>query len=232
MANLSSPYDAAVLADGAVAVAEMNVNVVTIRDTAGRVLASKGVTGNAARRVSGSPQQLQLLPDGQLLVVCRNIVVEMKRDKRDQEIVYDRSNNYDVTAATRLPNGETAVLLQNPPDHLIFLDKAGKELPDRKFKIGAPYYQAHAVSSGEGRLLVSESQKVVEYDVAGKKAVWSHPTANARSLQRLPNGNTLIVEGNGSADGTNRVVEVTPAGEEVWTHRLGGGLMIFRAYRR
>ncbi len=232
MTNLSSPYDAHVLADGAVAVAEMNVNSVSIRDTTGKVLAQKAVTGNAARRVYGNPQQLQVLPGGDFLVVCNNAVLEMKRDKPDQTIVYDRSNNYDIVAATRLPNGETAVLLRNGPDHLVFLDKAGKDLPDRKVKTGMPYYQAHLVSSGEGRLLVSESLKVVEYDVKEGKAVWSHPIGNARCLQRLPNGNTLIVEGNGSADGTNRVVEVTPDGEEVWTHRLGGGLMIFRAYRR
>ena len=232
MTNLSSAFDAQVLADGTVAVAENTVYSVSIRDTTGKVLAQKAVTGNAARRVSGNPQQLQILPGGDFLVACNNVVLEMKRDKPDQSIVYDRSTNYDIVAAARLPGGETAVMLRNGPDHLVFVDKAGKELPDRKVKIGVPNYQAHLANSGEDRLLVSESLKVVEYDLKEKKPVWSHPTGNARCLQRLPNGNTLIVEGNGTADGSNRVVEVTPAGEEVWTHRLGGGLIILRAYRR
>ena len=232
MTNLSTPYDAVVLPDGAVAVAEANAFNVSVRDTTGKVLEVKGVTGAANRRVNGSPQQVQLLPDGRLFVVCKNIVLEMTRDKPDQTVVFDRSGNYDITSAARLPNGETAVLLQNGPDHLVFLDKAGKEIPDRKVKTGAPYYQSHIIGTGEDRVLIAENQKVVEYDVKEKKAVWSHPTANARSLQRLPNGNTLIVEGNGSPDGSNRVIEVTTAGEEVWSHRLGAGLVIFRAYRR
>ena len=231
--NLSNPYDALALPDGTVAVAEMNVSSVSIRDTAGRVLSQKNITGGAARRVSGSPQQLQLLPDGDFLVVCRNAVVDMKRDKAEQTVVYDRSMNYDITSAARLANGETAVLLQNNgPDHLVFLDKAGKEIADRKIKTGAAFYQSYIAGAGEDRVLISESQKVVEYDVKEQKAVWSHPTPNARCLQRLANGNTLIVEGNVSADNANRVVEVTPGGEEVWSHRLAGGLTLFRAYRR
>ena len=232
MTNLSSPHDAVVLADGTVAVAENNIGSVSVRDTAGRVLAQKPTTGNAARRIYGQPDQLQVLPGGDVLVVCRVAVLEMKRDKPDQVIVFDRMNNHDINAAVRLPNGETVVLLQTPPDHLILLDKAGKELPDSKIKVGQPGYQGHMTNSGENRVLLSEQQKVVEYDLKEKKAVWSHPAVNARCLQRLPNGNTLIVDGNGSADGSNRVVEVTPAGEEVWTHRLGNGLMITRAYRR
>ena len=232
MSNLSNPYDAHVLADGTVAVAEMNIYSVSVRDTAGRVLEQKAVTGNAGRRISGQPQQLQVLPGGDFFVVCRGVAVDMKRDKPDQSVVIDRTNTHDLVAAARLPNGETAVLLQNPPDHLIVLDKAGKELPDRKVKTGMPFYQAHLVNSGEDRVLMSESLKVVEYDIKANKAVWSHPATNARCLQRLPNGNTLIVDGVNSADGSNRVFEVTPAGEEVWTHRLTGGLTILRAYRR
>ena len=232
MTNLSNPHDAQVLADGTVAVAENNISSVSVRDTAGRVLSQKSTTGNAARRIYAPPQQLQVVPGGDFVVVCRNVVLEMKRDKPDQSIVYERPNTHDIIAATRLPSGETAVLVQSQPDHLILLDKAGKELPDRKVATGPPPYQGHIVSSGPDRVLLTEAQKVVEYDLKEKKAVWSYAAPNARCLQRLPNGNTLIVDGTNSPDGSNRVVEVTPAGEEVWTHRLGGGLMIFRAYRR
>ncbi len=234
MTNLSSPHDAQVLPDGTVAVAENNISSVSVRDTAGRLLTQKAITGNAARRIYGPPHQLQVLPGGDFVVVCRNVVVELKRDKPDQPVVFDRSNNHDIIAATRLPDGETAVLLLTATDrdHLIVLDKAGKELPDRKVKTGLLPYQGHMVTSGENRVLLTEQQKVVEYDLKEKKAVWSHAVMSARSVQRLPNGNTLMVEGNNSGEGSNRVIEVTPAGEEVWTHRLPGGLMVVRAYRR
>jgi len=230
--NASNAYDAMALEDGTVAVAEFNANTVTVRDTAGKVLATKPTAGNGGQRIAGQPQQLQLLPGGDFFVVCRTAVVEMKRLKPDVAVIYDRANNYDICAAARLPNGETAVVIQNGPDHLVLLDKAGKELPDRKVKIGAPGSVGHLVNSGDNRLLVTEAAKVVEYDLTTKKAVWSHPASNARGVQRLPNGNTLIVEGNATADGTNRVVEVTPEGEEVWTYRLNGGLVLFRAHRR
>lgn len=65
--------------------------------------------------------------------------------------------------------------------------------------------------------------RVIEYDPIMRRIVWSYagtreaPLATTvyGSQQRLPNGDTLIVESN---DG--RAVEVTPAGETVWEFRL------------
>jgi hypothetical protein len=90
-----------------------------------------------------------------------------------------------------------------------------------------------------------ESSRVIEFDPTTLKMVWSYPKAGPGpgpraslfsgfvcSAQRLPNGNTLITEGN---DG--RLIEVTPEGETVWEYlspypagRMGFNL-VYRAYR-
>ncbi len=72
-----------------------------------------------------------------------------------------------------------------------------------------------------GTLLVadSENDRVVEVDVETGEVVWTYGgtglTNWPRDADRLPNGNTLVVD-----TYNNRVVEVTPAGDVVWQHRV------------
>ena len=230
--NLQSPMDVKVLADGSIAIAESQTNSVTIRDTQGRNLGTKSIMGNGNLRISGSPQQIQILENGGMLVVCRNVVVEFKmvNDKEEQLVIYNRANNYDICSALRLPTGETAVLLQNGPNHCIFLDAKGVEIPNKKLKVGSPYYQAHMERVGTDNLLVTEMNQVAEYSMKEDKLVWKKAIGNVKSIQRLPNGNTLMVEANANP---SRIIEVAPDGEEVWSYQLGAGrLTIARAYRR
>lgn len=64
--------------------------------------------------------------------------------------------------------------------------------------------------------------RVIEFDPEGGSIAWSYPGTAREPLisavygaqQRLPNGNTLIVETN-----NGRAVEVTPAGKIVWEFR-------------
>ena len=226
ISNLASPFDACVKPDGTVVVAESAQNQITTRTTQGQVVAVRklgvGLNGNT---VIG-PQQVQLLPDDGLLVTCRNAVVELRKDT--QTVICDRSATYDVTSAVRLPSGETAVVLQNnAPNQLMFYDKAGKPVDGKKVKVGMPFYQAHVAAAGPDRLLITEQAEVVEYGLTDGQAKWRHPAQNIRCVQRLPNGNTLLVD----AD-RRRVVEVTPANEEVWEYTPPGDLGLFRAYRR
>jgi hypothetical protein len=223
--GLAAPMDAQYLPDGTVAIAEHNSNRVTVRDTAGRTLATRTIGGK--NRPSGSPQQVQVLDTGNLLVTCRNVIVEFKKDK-DEEVARYVRNNYDIHAAHRLPNGQTLVLSQNGPNHGIFLDAKGKELPDRKLKTGPPYFQAHIAQTGPDRVLVTEMNQVVEYDLKKNESVWKRAVNQPRSVQRLPNGNTLVVEATPNA---NRLVEFTPDGEEVWSYKPDE-MQVFRAYRR
>jgi hypothetical protein len=222
--GLATPTDAQFLPDGSLAIAEQSSNRVTIRDTAGRVLATRTVGGN--NRVHGSPQQVQVLDNGNLLVTCRNVVVEFKKDKDEVVMTYVR-NNYDITAAYRLPDGQTLVLSQNGPNHAVFLDEKGKEVANRTLKTGMPYYQAHITGAGPDRVLVTELNHVVEYDLKKNESVWRKQVNQPRSAQRLPNGNTLVVDAT-----TNRLVEFAPDGEEVWSHQPTSEMQLFRAYRR
>lgn len=224
--GLSAPMDAQYLPDGTVAIAEFNSNKVTIRDTAGRVLGARTL-GGGRNRPYGNPQQVQVLETGNLLVTSRNVIIEFKKDKDEEVRTYVR-NNHDINAAHRLPDGQTLVLSQNGPNHGIFLDEKGKELPDRKLKTGPPYFQAHIAQAGPDRVLVTEMNQVAEYDLKKNELVWKRAVNQPRSIQRLPNGNTLVVEATPNA---NRLVEFTPDGEEVWSYKPDE-MQVFRAYRR
>jgi len=223
--GLNSPMDIQTLPDGNVVIAEHNSNRVTIRDPkTGQILATRRIGG--ANRVYGNPQQVQILPNGNLLVICRNVIVEFKKD-RDEEIMRFVRNNYDITAAKRLDDGHTVVLLQNGPNHCIFLNEKGQEVKDRTLKIQMPYYQAYIDIPGKDSILLTEMNRVVEYQLSTGKQLWSWSVNQPRSVQRLPNGNTLLVDAQ-----TNKVIEVTPSGEEVWSYIPTSGLNVFRAFRR
>jgi hypothetical protein len=60
--------------------------------------------------------------------------------------------------------------------------------------------------------------------------VWKKSTNQPRSVQRLPNGNTLVVDVVNNTAG--RLVEFTPDGDEVWSYQPEGSWQVFRAYRR
>ncbi len=86
--------------------------------------------------------------------------------------------------------------------------------------------------------------RVIEFDPLTLDIKWQYPppgrgpggnrlySSFVSSAQRLPNGNTLITEGNGG-----RIIEVTPEHEIVWEylspyrHRMLKMTLIYRAYR-
>jgi len=59
------------------------------------------------------------------------------------------------------------------------------------------------------------------------KPTWSKSIPGPTSAQRLSNGNTLIVSSQ-----QNRIVEVSPEGDELWEWQPTDGLRLQRAYRR
>jgi len=79
--------------------------------------------------------------------------------------------------------------------------------------------------------------RVIEFNPVTLDIVWEYGAEsgeqhffadNACSVQRLPNGNTLIAERD-----NHRIIEVTPEKEIVWEYFYGGGssLRIYRAFR-
>ena len=84
--------------------------------------------------------------------------------------------------------------------------------------------------AGDDKILVCEFNRVVEYDLKTGNESWSHKVTNPSSVQRLPNGNTVIAGvyvGN-----SGRVIEVDTAGEVVWEYESKDGMRPQRAVRR
>ena len=87
---------------------------------------------------------------------------------------------------------------------------------------------------------IRDHSRVLEFNPLTLEIAWQYPPRGSGSLyssfvssaQRLPNGNTLITEGQGG-----RLLEVTPQGEIVWeylspyTQKKRPMNMVYRAYR-
>jgi hypothetical protein len=76
--------------------------------------------------------------------------------------------------------------------------------------------------------------RVVEFNPVTLDIVWEYKALNFLSMflssaQRLPNGNTLITEGQGGYSG--RVFEVNPDKEIVWEYYMPFKIYLYRAYR-
>jgi outer membrane protein assembly factor BamB len=101
--------------------------------------------------------------------------------------------------------------------------------------------QHHPTLLSNGNFLIFDNglkkSKVLELDPLARKVVWEYkdPTffsATRGSVQRLPNGNTLITESD-----TGRIFEVTSSGDRVWefanpvVDKEGNRAAIWRARR-
>jgi len=133
----------------------------------------------------------------------------------------------------RLDNGNFQLSIRNF-DVLVEVDPETDDIVD---VIGEPgdhgtMYEQHNPHRLEewGTVLIadSENDRVVEYDVANETKVWEYGGSDLllwpRDADRLPNGNTLIVD-----TFNNRVIEVNPRGEVVWEY--GGLAMPYSADR-
>lgn len=242
IANMGFPMDVAFTGDGRMWTAEQNTQSIVERDLTGKQLNNRQVMIDmpGGGRQFTQPQGVQVLEDGGVMAVCRNAVVVYDK-KGEVKAKYLRPNNpnfgnHDITAATRLKNGEIAVFVLNNTNQgqkptVIFLDKDGKEIEKKTISVPSAYHQGAILESGEGRVMVTETNKVVEYDIKTGKAVWEKANLNnPRSLQRLPNGNILVLHGYNP--GT--VTEFTPEGEVAWKFdiRDGNNGQIMRAYLR
>jgi hypothetical protein len=83
----------------------------------------------------------------------------------------------------------------------------------------------------------SAGSRVLEYDPHTKDVVWSYKSENSEPFtaieqglcQRLPNGNTILVDPSIAAD-SGRILEVTPAKELVWRCFCGVQVPTARRY--
>ena len=77
--------------------------------------------------------------------------------------------------------------------------------------------------------LVTQRDSVAEYDGTGGAPVWQATCSRPTSVQRLPNGNTLVASGMSAASG---VIELDRAGQTVWEYKSTDNFLPWRARRR
>jgi PQQ-like domain len=213
--NVQFPTDAIVLPGNRVIVAEQNNNRISERDTSKNGQEIWGTTFN-------QPVGLQKLPNGNLIVVGRNQMVEWDRNRRAVTTI--TRNQYDIVAGLKMRNGEFAVYTQQ--GQLITFDKDGKQLG--VMAAGRPNYNATMQILPNGSLLVTQQRGVAEIDLAKKESktvmTYNFPT----SAQKLPNGNILVANQN-----NYQVVEIDPKNNKViWEHKPDNNANNFyRAWR-
>lgn len=200
--NVQFPTDAIVLPGNRVIVAEQNSNRVSERDTSKN---GQEVWGTTFQQ----PVGLQKLPNGNLIVVGRNQVVEWDRNRKAVTTI--TRNQYDIVAGLKLRSGEFAVYTQQ--GQLITFDKDGKQVAT--MMAGRPNYNATMQALPNGSLLVTQQRSVAEVDLVKKEhksvLTYNFPT----SAQKLPNGNILVANQN-----NYQVVEMDPRSNKViWEHK-------------
>lgn len=160
---------------------------------------------------------LWVLPNGNILFTTGKGVLEMTR-KNDTVFRYESSS--EIYACQRLKNGNTFIgecnngrLLEISPSGKIVFQL--KILPD-SMKTGGHGFMRNARKLDNGNYLVTLfKQKVVrEYTPKGK-VVWEvKAPGGPHSVVRLPNGNTLVSDGDATKD--PHVCEFDKDGNLVW----------------
>lgn len=189
---------------------------------------------NPAREV----HDIALLANGNILFQTGyTTVVEMNRDKKivwqyeaKPKPGYD--GKVEIHSFERLPNGLT-MIAESGNARLVEVDKQGRIVHEIPLTIEKPNSHrdtrmARRLANGHYLVCHEGDGKVREYDHTGK-VVWIYALDLNNRLRapghgpeghgtevfgaiRLPNGNTMIACGN-----NNRVIEVTPKGEIVWS---------------
>ena len=216
-----SMFDAKMMPNGRLTTIE-NYNQVLDRDLTGAVQKTR----NLAQAVA-----LQTLPNGGLLVVTRQFIYEFDKDG-NQKWAYQRQNTADIVTGCRLPGGDTIFIVMNQKGENCFRLDAKGQLVGKGITVGLMtnygYPQGIEVL-GENSILMCESNQICEYDLKTGKAGWKYAVNVPTSVQRLPNGNTLIAAQNGN---NSRAFEVDTAGDVLWEHKSKDGMTILKAYRR
>lgn len=198
------PVDAQVLSGQRVLIAEQSGRKVTERDFQGKVLWQHPVTDSLVA--------CQRLSNGNTFVATYGQVYEVAPGGKTAYT--HRGTQGSIYAAQKLRNGHIAYLGSNGT--FVELDDSGKEVRTLAVTPAPVGLIKFDVLPG-GQILLGRQDKVVELDNAGK-VVWECPIANANSVLRLPNGNTLA-----SCYPDRRVVEVDRSGKVVWEQRADGG---------
>jgi hypothetical protein len=167
-----------------------------------------GTDGKVRWQIEGvsNPADVQLLPNGRLLVAeCQGFVVT-ERD-RQGEVHWKHSVKGYPVSCQRLPNGNTFIATYT---ELLEVTRDGQVVYSHPRPNSI--YCAQKLRNGN-ILSINSHGLVVEIETSGKE-VRSVPvggTTGWAGLEVLPNGHYLI-----ALYSANRVVEIDPSGKEMW----------------
>jgi hypothetical protein len=212
--GLQMPTDAVVIGRDHVLITEELGHQVSERDLTGKILWSKQVP---------QPIGVQRLPNGNTFVACRSQLVEY--DSRRREVFSYQRQQFDICAARKLRGGDA--ILTTRTGQCVRVDAKGKEAAPVALQRGIMPYPGDLDVLPNNHILVTQQNGVAEYDPAGGPAVWQATFLRPTSVQRLPNGNTLVASGQASA----MVAELDRAGKTVWKYDVTEG-PVWRARRR
>jgi hypothetical protein len=211
--DVAFPLDAQYLPGDRVLVAEYNGGRVTERNSKGEV---------AWEHKIDQPLVAQRLPGGNTFIATATQLVEV--DKAGK-VVWNQPppRGGRIMKATRLRNGDTAVITLLGVSRFIQIDKNAKEV--RSFGVDQRTSGGRVEILGNGNVLLSDrdTNRVVEVDYQGKP-VWEASLDQPIAAVRLPSGNTLVTFMN-----AQRAVEVDRKGKQVWEYNAG--TRVTRAWR-
>ncbi|MFO0808091.1 MAG: hypothetical protein U0746_05670 [Gemmataceae bacterium] len=211
--GLATPIDAAVLGSDRVAIVEQGNSRVTVRDFRGKEIWSHQVP---------TPNGVQRLPNGNFLVCARSQLLEF--DTSFQKVFeYNRSGS-DIVAAHKLRNGEVVILTNNGT--VVRLDATRKVI--KSFPTQAQIQTVGGLDVlSNGNILKTSTTGIHEYNAEGVPTAWQAAYQRPYSVQRLPNGNTLV------ASLTNGIAELDRDSKQpVWEYKPPDGSSTYRAKRR
>jgi len=198
LAKLQTPFDAQVLPGDRVLVAEHDPRRVTERNLQGDILWEKTVPGN--------PLQVERLPSGNTVIVCRDRLLEVTRTGR--EVLTILRPVGDLYSARKLRDGSFACLSNQ--GRYFRLDAHGKELSSFRVTNGLAHLGNDLLPGGGALIPISWQNKITEYDREGK-IVKEHTFGQPASVQRLPSGGMLVV----NQQWPPRLIELDRAGQPV-----------------
>ena len=173
----------------------------------------------SARNDNG--HDVQLLPNGNLLIVCGPTVQEIDKDKK---VVHEigKPTIQGAESAQRLPNGHT-VVADNGKHQVLELDDKDQvvwsfDVPNDNQRPTPTMRQVRRLDNGDTLICASTEDKVMEVS-PDKKVVWSYDLPFPYLATRLANGNTIISSGDGYGSKQGFfVIEVDKDGKTVWQY--------------
>jgi hypothetical protein len=211
LANLAYPLHAQVVGGGRVLVAEYGENRVSERTTRGDVVWRKDL--------DKPPVAAQRLADGRTFIACRNELLVV--DAEGQSRFSRKFAHREISTAVARPKGEYVAFTQ--AGAILRIDASGKEVA--RFNAGGTLVLAAGVDIAEnGRILVPliDKDRVVEFAPDGT-VLWQAAAPAPTTVQRLPNGNTLV----GSSQ-SRQILEIDRMGTTVWKGDVSGHPVLVR----